>query len=125
LPRPPSAAAPPVARPTDRRSVQTLSVQNGKATYKTRSARFKRAWVDALAEFAHQVPYERVRPLIGMGGDKVLPLLTGLSAHEGKGKQIAERREEIFASRYLPQVRPLPGARELQARMVESRRRGG
>jgi HAD superfamily hydrolase (TIGR01509 family) len=78
-----------------------------------------RAWVDALAEFGHQVPYERVRPLIGMGGDKVLPLLVGLSAGEGKGKQIAERREEIFASRYLPQVRPLPGARELLARMKQ------
>ena len=78
-----------------------------------------RAWVDALAEFGYQVPYERVRPLIGMGGDKVMPLLTGLSAEDGKGKQIAERREEIFTSRYLPQVRPLPGARELLARMKD------
>jgi len=80
-----------------------------------------RAWVDALAEFGYQVPYERVRPLIGMGGDKVLPLLTGLSAHEGKGKQIAERRDEIFATRYLPHVRPLPGARELLARLREDK----
>jgi len=78
-----------------------------------------RAWVDALAEFGYQVPYERVRPLIGMGGDKVMPLLTGLPAGDGKGKQIAERREEIFTSRHLPQVRPLPGARELLARMKE------
>jgi len=78
-----------------------------------------RAWVDALAEFGYQVPFERVRPMIGMGGDKVLPLLTGLSADDGKARQIAARREEIFESRYFPQVRPLAGAPELLARMKE------
>src|SRR6185503_7988238 len=76
-----------------------------------------RAWVDALAEFGYQVQYERVRAMVGMGGDKIIPLLTKLSAEEGKGKQITERREEIFESRYLPQVRALPGARELLQRM--------
>jgi len=78
-----------------------------------------RAWVDALAESGRQVPFARVRPLIGMGGDKVLPILARLSAEEGEGKRIAERREEIFAARYLPEVRALPGARELLARMKD------
>ena len=72
-----------------------------------------RAWVEALAEYGYKVPVEQVRPLIGMGGDKVLPILTGLSADEPKGKKIAGRRDAIFADKYLPQVRPLPGAREL------------
>jgi len=72
-----------------------------------------RAWVEALAEYGYKVPVEQVRPLIGMGGDKVLPILTGLSAAEPKGKRIAERRDAIFADKYLPQVRPLPGARDL------------
>jgi HAD superfamily hydrolase (TIGR01509 family) len=76
-----------------------------------------RAWVDALAEFGYDVPYERVRPLIGMGGDKVLPLLTGLSADDAKAKRIAERREEVFGERYLPRIRPFPGARELLVRL--------
>jgi HAD superfamily hydrolase (TIGR01509 family) len=76
-----------------------------------------RAWVDVLAEFGYQVPYERVRPLIGMGGDKVLPILTGVSADDLQGKRITERREEIFAERYLPHVRPLPGARDLLVRL--------
>ena len=35
------------------------------------------AWVDSLAEAGHHVTFERVRPLIGMGGDKVLPELVG------------------------------------------------
>ena len=76
-----------------------------------------RAWVDAFVELGYQVPYERVRPLIGMGGDKVLPLVAGLSSEEGKGKQIVERREAIFAERYLPHVHALPGARELLIRL--------
>ena len=37
-----------------------------------------------------------------MGGDKVLPILTGLSDEDDKGKRIAERREKIFAEKYLP-----------------------
>jgi HAD superfamily hydrolase (TIGR01509 family) len=76
-----------------------------------------RAWVEALAEYGYKVPVEQVRPLIGMGGDKVLPILTGLSADEPKSKKIAERRDAIFADKYLPQVRPLPGARDLLLRL--------
>src|SRR5437762_6633633 len=34
------------------------------------------AWVQAVAEFGHHVEFERVRPLIGMGGDKLMPKLT-------------------------------------------------
>ncbi|HET8674408.1 MAG TPA: HAD family hydrolase, partial [Blastocatellia bacterium] len=37
-----------------------------------------RAWRDALAEHSIDVEYEKARPLIGMGGDKLLPELTGL-----------------------------------------------
>jgi len=76
-----------------------------------------RAWVDALAEAGFQVPYEKVRPLIGMGGDKVLPMLTGIEADDDRGKRMAERREQIFAERYLPQVRAFPGARDLLVRL--------
>jgi HAD superfamily hydrolase (TIGR01509 family) len=76
-----------------------------------------RAWVDALAEFGYEVEYERVRPLIGMGGDKVLPLLTGLSDEDAKAKRIAERREKIFGERYLPRIRAFPAARELLVRL--------
>jgi len=76
-----------------------------------------RAWVDALAEAGYQVPFERIRPLIGMGGDKVLPLVAGLSSDDAKGKRIAERRDAIFAERYLPQARPLPGAHDLLRRL--------
>jgi len=72
-----------------------------------------RAWVAALAEAGHEVPFERVRPLIGMGGDRVLPeLVPGLSDESEPGKNITKRRLEIFKERELPHLRPTRGARE-------------
>ncbi len=75
------------------------------------------AWVDALAELGRPIVFERVRPLIGMGGDKVLPELTGLSQDSPEGKRLGERRAEIFQRRFLPVLKPLPGARPLLERM--------
>lgn len=76
------------------------------------------AWVDAFAEHGYDVPFERVRPLIGMGGDKLMPeVVPGLSDKEGDGKAIAERRKEIFAERYAPRLQPAPGARDLLLRL--------
>lgn len=73
-----------------------------------------RAWVAALAEAGYAIPFERVRPLIGMGGDRVLPeLVPGLSDESEPGKTIVKRRLEIFKARELPQLRPTPGARAL------------
>ncbi len=72
-----------------------------------------RAWVEALAEQGLNVPFEKVRRLIGMGGDKLLPRVTGLTEDSAEGKRIAERRREIFLSRYVPSLRPTPGAPEL------------
>ncbi len=73
-----------------------------------------RAWVAALAETGYAVPFERVRPLIGMGGDKLLPeLVPGASDDTEPGKTILRRRLEIFKQRELPGIRPTGGAREL------------
>jgi HAD superfamily hydrolase (TIGR01509 family) len=71
------------------------------------------AWVHALAESGHDVPFEKVRPLIGMGGDKLLPKVCGLDAEVGEGKRVSQRRGEIFLANYLPHLRPTRGAREL------------
>ncbi len=72
-----------------------------------------RAWVSAFAEHGYVVEFEQVRPLIGKGGDKLLPELTGLDPHSGEGKRISASRGEIFRSRELPSLRPTPGARDL------------
>ena len=79
------------------------------------------SWVEAFAEHGHDIPYERVRPLIGMGGDKLLPaLVPGLSESEGVGKAIAEQRKAVFLERYAPSLRPAPGARALVERMRDT-----
>jgi HAD superfamily hydrolase (TIGR01509 family) len=79
-----------------------------------------KAWVEAMAEYGYHVPYEKVRPLIGMGGDKVLPETIGIQKDSPLGKKISQRRAEIFKERYLPTVRAFPKARELLQRMRES-----
>ncbi|HEX6289981.1 MAG TPA: HAD family hydrolase [Herpetosiphonaceae bacterium] len=76
------------------------------------------AWVEAFAEHGYAVPFERVRPLIGMGGDKLLPaVIPGLSDRQGVGKAIAERRKAIFAECYAPTLKPASGARQLLLRL--------
>src|SRR5207248_8885431 len=75
------------------------------------------AWVEALAENGVQVPFEKVRRLIGMGGDKLLPLVCGLQEDSSRGQQISKRRGEIFQRKYLPALRAFPGAKELLGAM--------
>jgi len=72
------------------------------------------AWVESLAEHGHRISFEQVRPLIGMGGDRVLPILVpGLEESTPEGQAIAKTRMRIFKERYLPQVQPTRGARAL------------
>ena len=71
-----------------------------------------RAWVTALSEHGYVVPFSAVRPLIGMGGDKMLPRLVGLDHDSGEAKRIGESRSEAFR-RELPSLEPTRGARDL------------
>jgi HAD superfamily hydrolase (TIGR01549 family) len=78
-----------------------------------------RSWVDAFREFDYDVTFEQVRPLVGMGGDKLMAQLTGLDNEKAKGKEIADRKKKVFAERYLETLRAFPGAHELLARMKQ------
>jgi HAD superfamily hydrolase (TIGR01509 family) len=80
-----------------------------------------RAWVEALALHGISVPFEKVRPLIGMGGDKLLPEVSGILADSPRGKRISERRQEIFQQRYLPSLWPTLGAAQLLRRLKAER----
>lgn len=76
------------------------------------------AWSDALHDFGYDIPWQRIQPLIGMGGDKLLAtLVSGLSTEEGTGKEIADHRQMIFLQRYLPSLKQAPGSRELVAKL--------
>lgn len=75
-----------------------------------------RAWVASLAEFGYVVSFERVRPLIGKGGDKILPELVGLDAESAEARRMGEMRGEMFRTRELPHLAATPGARDLLLR---------
>lgn len=80
------------------------------------------AWaiVQAFAEAGFQVPFEQVRPLIGMGTDQLIRSVEPqLSPDESAGKQIKERQGEIFLDRFAPDLVASPGARELVRHMQE------
>jgi HAD superfamily hydrolase (TIGR01509 family) len=76
-----------------------------------------KSWVDTFAEAGYDVPFDVVRPLIGMGADKLLPKTIGVSNESDVGKRLIKRRSEIFTERYLPHLRPLKGSRQLVLRV--------
>jgi HAD superfamily hydrolase (TIGR01509 family) len=75
------------------------------------------SWVDTFAEAGYDVPFETVRPLIGMGADKLLPETIGIEHDSEEGKRLTKRRSEIFREKYLPHLRPLKGSRALVLRV--------
>jgi HAD superfamily hydrolase (TIGR01509 family) len=74
-------------------------------------------WAEVFAELGYDIRFEHVRPLVGMGGDKLLPILTGLDHESPKAKRLAARKKEVFEQKYLPQLRPTRGARQLLEHM--------
>ena len=60
-----------------------------------------KAWVEALREHGHEVSEKDIWPLVGMGGDNLLPAAVGIDKESEEGKKISERR-----SRDLPRAPP-------------------
>jgi HAD superfamily hydrolase (TIGR01509 family) len=77
-----------------------------------------RAWMDAFGEFGVAVAFDQVRRSIGMGGDKLMPLVSGIEEESELGGKISGRRADIFKSRYLPNIQALAGTRELVERFL-------
>ncbi len=76
-----------------------------------------KSWAEAMASFGYFVPIEKIGPLVGMGGDKVLPETTGLQKDSEAGVKIDARRGEIFKQLFLPTLQAAPGARDLLQHM--------
>lgn len=76
------------------------------------------AWQEAFAAFGYEVKFEQIRPLIGMGGDQIIPKFApGLSNDEGKGKEISDRRKELIINKFGKNLAPTDGTRELLLKM--------
>ena len=54
-----------------------------------------RSWVAVLARHGHACDYSRVRPLIGKGGDKLLPELIGIGPGDRAFTQISDERTAL------------------------------
>jgi HAD superfamily hydrolase (TIGR01509 family) len=78
------------------------------------------AWSDAFAAHGRHHPAAQIRPLIGKGGDKVLHELAALDHESGDGKKISEERARIFRERYLPTLKPTPGAEQFVDWLIDS-----
>jgi len=76
------------------------------------------AWVAAFAGAGITVDYEKVRRLVGMGGDKLMPAVSGIESASDRGQRISKERGEIFKSTYLPALRPFASVRELMERFI-------
>ena len=73
------------------------------------------AWVAAFAESGVTVDFARVRRCIGMGGDKLMPEVSGIAEDSPQGRLISQRRGEIFTTEWLPRLRPFRDVNRLVA----------
>jgi HAD superfamily hydrolase (TIGR01509 family) len=73
------------------------------------------AWVAAFAERDISIDFSAARRCIGMGGDKLMPEVSGVDAESSLGKAIAQRRSAIFAEQFLPGLQPFADAGRLVA----------
>jgi phosphoglycolate phosphatase-like HAD superfamily hydrolase len=71
------------------------------------------AWVEALRGHGHDVPFERVRSKIGMGGDKLLADLIQIDDESTLAKGIQATRASIMKAAHLPDLGPFHGSRVL------------
>ncbi len=77
------------------------------------------AWVEAFLEHGVTVDPALVRRCIGMGGDKLMPEVSGIEEDSQRGAAIAKRRGEIFTRQFLPHLQPFDGARDLVSAIKE------
>src|SRR6187401_1264830 len=70
------------------------------------------AWAQAFVEHGIKTDASRIRPLIGMGGDKLLPAVAHVEESSPLGVEIGKRKKQLF-SVMLPSLRATAGARSL------------
>jgi HAD superfamily hydrolase (TIGR01549 family) len=71
------------------------------------------AWQEAFQHFGHDIPFDRIRSQIGKGGDQLLPEFLSDAELKQIGEALQKYRGELFKRKYLSQVKPFPGVREL------------
>jgi phosphoglycolate phosphatase-like HAD superfamily hydrolase len=75
------------------------------------------AWVKAFAAHGVTVDPIQVRRCIGMGGDKLMPMVSGIEEDSAQGTAIVTRRGEIFTTEFLPTLTPFRDSGRLVAKV--------
>ena len=72
-----------------------------------------RAWVRAFQDEGLHIAFGQVRPLIGMGGDQLVPRVSGIRKDTPQFENVSERWKQHFQQGELPHLKGQPGARAL------------
>src|SRR5688500_7934435 len=78
------------------------------------------AWLEVLQQNGYPCSFEQVRGLIGKGGDKLLPEITGLDDASHEAKRLTKERSALFSRVYLPKLRGFPGVEALLQRFRDA-----
>jgi phosphoglycolate phosphatase-like HAD superfamily hydrolase len=70
------------------------------------------AWAQALTDHGLPSRSETIRPLVGMGSDKLLPRVAHVAADSSRGQAMGARKKAIFG-KGLPHLHATAGARPL------------
>ena len=78
-----------------------------------------RCWMEAFAEFGKDFEYDVIRHQIGKGGDLLVPDLLNAREMRSFGEKVKKFRGKLFKERYLPDVKPFPGAKRCLRELYE------
>ncbi|MGZ4788783.1 MAG: HAD family hydrolase [Terriglobales bacterium] len=82
-----------------------------------------RAWQEAFRHFGYDIPFEKIRHEIGKGSDKLIPDLLGQEEARRVFNDLDKFRNDLWKTKYLPQVKPFPKVRELFQRILRDGKR--
>jgi membrane protein len=80
------------------------------------------AWDEVFRAAGHAIDRKRLHGQIGKGGDNYVPSLLPDLAEEEQ-QRLADEHGRVFKAKYMPAVKPFPGARELLQRARNSGRK--
>lgn len=75
------------------------------------------AFSQAFAESGKVIPAAAIKPLIGKGGDKLIPELSGFQKDSDAFQTVSKRRKEIYLQDYVPHLQTTPGAKAFLERL--------
>jgi HAD superfamily hydrolase (TIGR01549 family) len=81
------------------------------------------AWQDAFRDLGHTIAFQDIRKQIGKGGDQLMPAFLSREEIDSRGQELEHRRSQILKERYLSQIRPFSGVRELFQRIRKDKTR--